>query len=59
MILFPALQWWLHREAVGGEGRGGEGKYRRNVTPGKPARRKALPDERRVIGPSLPPLCPG
>lgn len=51
--LFSALQWWLHREALGG------GKYRRNVTPGKSARRKALPDERRVSGSSLPPLCPG
>lgn len=50
---FSALQWWLHREALGG------GKYRRNVTPGKSARRKALPDERRVSGSSLPPLCPG
>lgn len=47
------LQWWLHREALGG------GKYRRNVTPGKSARRKALPDECRVSGSSLPPLCPG
>lgn len=47
------LRWCLHREALGGS------KYRRNVTPGKSARRKAPPDECRVSGSSLPPLCPG
>lgn len=47
------LWWCLQREALGGS------KYRRNVTPGKSARRKALPDECRVSGSSLPPLCPG
>ena len=50
---FSALQWRLHREALGG------GKYRRNATLGKSARRKALSDEHRVSGSSLPPLCPG
>lgn len=49
---FSALQWWLHREALGG------GKCRRNVTPGKSARRKALSDEHGVSGSFLPPLCP-
>lgn len=50
---FSALHWWLHREASGG------GEYKRNVTLVKSARRKALPDECRVTGSSLPSLCPG